>query len=119
MLQHWEPWRLLKMAICSGADPPLPNGKATCNQWTFEVHSLQSKSSGRALFEHLMVMQSIWPGSWVPLLFIKAILDKLDSLYSLVCTFDIMMEEFYRESQRRSESAVYYVMRLEGKLNET
>ena len=49
---------------------------------------------------------------------IDAILDKLDSLYGLVSTFDVMMQGFYRESQGRSESVACYVVRLEGKLNE-
>ena len=49
---------------------------------------------------------------------IKAILDKLDSLYMSVSTFDFMMQQFYRESQGRSESVTHYIMRLEGKLND-
>ena len=49
---------------------------------------------------------------------VEAILDKLQSLYSLVSTFDIMMQGFYRESQGRSKSIVHYVVSLEGKLNE-
>ena len=49
---------------------------------------------------------------------IKAIFDKLDSLYSSVSTFDIMMQGFYRESQGRSESFAHHITRLEGKLNE-
>ena len=53
-----------------------------------------------------------------PALSIKAILEKLNSLYGSLSTFDIMMQGFYRESQGRSKSVAYYVMRLEGKLNE-
>ena len=49
---------------------------------------------------------------------VKAILDKLDSLYGLVCTFDVMMQGFYRESLERSKSVACHVARLEGKLNE-
>ena len=49
---------------------------------------------------------------------IKVILNKLDSLYDLVSTLDIMMQGFYRESLGRSKSVAYYVKRLEGKLNE-
>ena len=49
---------------------------------------------------------------------VEAILNKLDSLYISVSTFDVMMQEFYRESQRRNESITCYVTRLEGKLNE-
>ena len=49
---------------------------------------------------------------------VKAILDKLDSLYGSVSTFHIMMQGFYRESQGRSKPVVCYVGSLEGKLNE-
>ena len=49
---------------------------------------------------------------------VKAILDKLDSLYSLVSTFGIMMQGFYRKSQERSKYVDHYVARLDGKLNE-
>ena len=48
---------------------------------------------------------------------VKAIWDKLDSLYGYVSTFDVMMQGFYRESQERSKSVIHYVTRLEGKLN--
>ena len=51
-----------------------------------------------------------WSGSWVPPTLLK--------LLSLsVSTFDIMMQEFCRESQGRSKSVTHYVVRLEGKLN--
>ena len=46
----------------------------------------------------------------------EVILDKLDSLYGLMSTFDVMMQGLYRESQRRSESVTHYVVRLEVKL---
>ena len=49
---------------------------------------------------------------------VDAILDKLDSLCGSVSTFDVMMQELYRESQGRSESAAYYITGLEGKLIE-
>ena len=49
---------------------------------------------------------------------VNAILDKLESLYDSVSTFDVMMQGFYRESQGRSESIAHYIARLEGKLNE-
>ena len=49
---------------------------------------------------------------------VNAILDKFDSLYGLVSTFDVMMQGFYRESQEWSESVACYIARLEGKLNE-
>ena len=49
---------------------------------------------------------------------VKAILDKPDSMYGSVSTFDVMMQGFYRESQGRSKSVTYYVARLEGKLKE-
>ena len=49
---------------------------------------------------------------------VDAILDKLDSLYDLMSTFDVMIQGFYRESQGRSKSVSHYVARLEGKLNE-
>ena len=44
------------------------------------------------------------------------ILDKLDSLYGSVSTFDVMMQGFYRQSQGRGESVTHNVARLEGKL---
>ena len=40
---------------------------------------------------------------------VKAILDKLNSLYGSVSTSDVMMQGFYRESQGRSESVTCYV----------
>ena len=49
---------------------------------------------------------------------IKAILDKLDSLYNSVSSFDVMMQGFYREFQGRMESVACYVTRLERKFNE-
>ena len=49
---------------------------------------------------------------------VNAILDKLDSMYSLVSTFDVMMQGFYRESHERGMSVAHYVARLESKLNE-
>ena len=49
---------------------------------------------------------------------VKAILDKLDSLYGSVSTFDIMMQGFYMESQGRIKSVTHYIARLEEKLNE-
>ena len=48
---------------------------------------------------------------------VDAILDKLDSLYGSVSSFDVMMQGFYRESQGRSKSVAHYLARLEGKLN--
>ena len=53
-----------------------------------------------------------------PSLSVDAILDKLDSLYGLGSTFDVMIQGFYGESQGRSKSVACYVVRLEGKLNE-
>ena len=49
---------------------------------------------------------------------VKAILDKLNSLYSSVSSFDIMMQGFYRKFQERGKSVTCYLVRLEGKLNE-
>ena len=49
---------------------------------------------------------------------VSAILDKLDALYGLVSTFDVMRQGFYRESQGRSKSVAHYIVRLEDKLNE-
>ena len=48
---------------------------------------------------------------------IDVILDKLDSLYGLVSTFDAMMQGLYRQSQGRSESVAHYMARSEGKLH--
>ena len=59
------------------------------------------------------MVQFLGPG-----LSIKAILDKLDSLYGSLSTFDVMMQGFYRESQGRGKSVTHYVVRLEGKLND-
>ena len=53
-----------------------------------------------------------------PTFSVNAILDKLDSLYGSVSTFNVMIQGFYRKSQGRSESMVHYVARLGGKLNE-
>ena len=53
-----------------------------------------------------------------PALSVNVILDKLDSLYSSMPTFDVMMQGFYKGSQEKSESIACYVARLEGKLNE-
>ena len=50
---------------------------------------------------------------------VDAILDKLDSVYGLLSTFNVMVWGFYRESQGRNESVAHYVARLEGKLIET
>ena len=49
---------------------------------------------------------------------VKAILDRLGSLYHSVSTFDVMMMGFYRESQGMSKDVTCYLLRLEGKLNE-
>ena len=49
---------------------------------------------------------------------VNVILDKLDSLYGSVSTFDVMMQGFYRETQGRSVSVAHYTARLEGKPNE-
>ena len=48
---------------------------------------------------------------------VEAILDKLNSLYGSVPTFDVMKQGFYRESQGKSKSVTYYLVRLEEKLN--
>ena len=53
-----------------------------------------------------------------PALSVDAIMDKLDSLYGSVSTFDVMMQGFCRVSQGRSESVAHYIARLEDKLNE-
>ena len=53
-----------------------------------------------------------------PIPSVDAILNKLDSLYGSVSTFDVMMQGLYRESQGRSESVAHCVTRLVGKLNE-
>ena len=49
---------------------------------------------------------------------VNAILDKQDSLYGSVSTFNVMMQGFQRESQGRSEYIAHYIVRLEGKQNE-
>ena len=49
---------------------------------------------------------------------VDAILDKLDSLYGSVSTFDVVMQGSYRGSKGRSESIAHYIARLEAKLNE-
>ena len=48
---------------------------------------------------------------------VNAILDKLDSLYSSVSTFDVMMWGFYTVPSK-SKFIAHYIARLEGKLNE-
>ena len=49
---------------------------------------------------------------------VNAILDKLDSFYGLVSTFDVMMQGFYQESKGRSQESIgHYIARLVGKLN--
>ena len=45
---------------------------------------------------------------------VDAILDKLDSLYGSVFTFDVMMQGSYRECQGRSGSVAHYIARLDG-----
>ena len=63
-------------------------------------------------------MPLIWSGFLCPAPSVDAILDKLDSLYGSVSTFDVMMQVFYRESQGKVKSVGDLVARLEGKLNE-
>ena len=105
----------------SSVDHPLPKGEATYNQWTFEVCSVQS-----CYQEEVLQVGIIWSlkdeaADMVrylgPSPSINAILEQLDSLYDSVSTSDIMMHEFYRESQVRSKFIAHYVARLEGKLN--
>ena len=48
-----------------------------------------------------------------------AILDKLNSLYGVISTSDVMMQGFYREYQGRSESVAHYVATLEGKVSKS
>ena len=61
-------------------------------------------------------MPQIWSGIWV-CWWPDAILDKLNSLYSLVSTFKIMMQGFYRESLGRSESITHCMARMKFVLN--
>ena len=63
-------------------------------------------------------MLQIWSGFLVPSPSVNAILDKIDYLYGLVSTFDVMMQGFYREYKGRSKSIAQCIARLEGKLNE-
>ena len=90
------------LAIFSGVDPPLPKGEATYNQWTFEVHSIESCYQEGVLWEGIIWSLKGHAANMVQFLgptpSVDAILDKLDSLYGLVYTFDIMMQGFYRES---------------------
>ena len=50
--------------------------------------------------------------------FVNSDTNKLDSLYGLMSTLDVMMQGFYMESQGRNESIAHYIARLKGKLNE-
>ena len=69
----------------------------------FEVHSLWSCFQEGVLQEGIIqslkgdAADMVWFLS--PTSSVKAILDKLDSLYGSVSTFDVMMQGFYRESQ--------------------
>ena len=110
------------LAIFSNVDSPLPKGEATYNQWAFEVRSLQSCSLEEVLWDGIIwslkgnardIVQVLGPATSV-----DVILEKLDSLYGSVSTFDVMMYGFYRKSQGKSESVACYIARLEGKLNE-
>ena len=80
------------LAIFSASDPPLAKGEATCNQWAFEVCRLQSPYQEGVLWEGIIwslkgdVANMVWFLGPAPS--VEAILDKLDSLYRSVSTFD-------------------------------
>ena len=101
---------------------PSFQGEATYNQWAFKVCSFKPWYQEEVLQQG--IIQSLKSDTanmvWFlgPAPSIKAIPDKLDSLYGSVSTFDVMMQGFYRESQGRSKSIGHCVMRLKGKLNE-
>ena len=97
------------LAIFSNSDPPLPKGEATYNQWEGLWEGIMQLFKGTAA--NMVRFLGLTPS-------VKTILDKLDSPYRLVSTFDVMMQGFYREFQGRSESVACYAARLEGKLNE-
>ena len=82
----------LHLAIFSGIDPSLPNGEVTYNQWTFEVCSLQSHYQEEVLWEGIPLLLKGDAANMVRFLglapSVKAILDKLDSLYGSLSTFE-------------------------------
>ena len=109
------------LAIFRAVDPSLPKGETTYNQWAFKVHSLQSHYQEEVLCEG--IIQSLKGDATDMIRYlgptpsVNAILDKLNSLYGSMSTFDVTMQGFYRECQGRSESVAHYVARLKGKLN--
>ena len=73
------------LAVFSGSDPPLPKGEAMYSQWAFEVHSLQSCYQEGVLQEGIIQSLKGNAADMVhflgPAPSVKAILDKLDSIW--------------------------------------
>ena len=52
-----------------------------------------------------------------PQAMVQAIIDKMDSIYSSISTFNVLMQGFHHEQQGRVEAITHFVARLEGQLN--
>ena len=46
------------------------------------------------------------------------ILQKLSAIFSMVASFDILMQNFYKVTQGNNEKVPYFAIRLEGTLNQ-
>lgn len=122
-----QPFNFPKLPFFSGSEEP-QKGETTYEVWSFEVKCLQRQSLQNPTYlpEH-MLLQSIrnsLKGVARAMLVslgeqatVKDILHKLDGFYGNVSTSETLIQSFYNDYQKDTESIVTYGSRLEQTLS--
>lgn len=122
-----QPFNFPKLPFFSGSEEP-QKGETSYEVWSFEVKCLQRQSLQNPIYlpEH-MLLQSIrnsLKGVARAMLVslgeqatVKDILHKLDGFYGNVSTSETLIQSFYNDYQKDTESIVTYGSRLEQTLS--
>ena len=111
----------LRLATFSG-DEPTPKGEVSYLVWQYEIKCLMREKSHSENTILQAVRRSLKGFAGRTLLSLgekvtlKQILDKLDGIYGIVYSGEAIMQQFYTESQKVSESAAVWACRIEDLL---
>lgn len=121
------PFNYPKLPFFSGSEEP-QKGETSYEVWSFEVKCLQRQSlqNPNYLPEHMLLqsirnsLKGVARAMLVPLgeqATVKDILHKLDGFYGNVSTSETLIQSFYNDYQKDTESIVTYGSRLEQTLS--
>ena len=117
-----QPFNIPKLPFFSGSEEP-QKGETTYEVWSFEVKCLQNSNH---LPEHVLLqairnsLKGAARSMLVPLgenASVDDILNKLDGFYGNVSTTETLIQSFYNDFQKDTESIVSYGSRLEQTLS--